>query len=147
MAVSTCSGFGLAMMTASSSSASSIAAASVIGRTLETHVAGHDGVGDRRQRGARRRSNEVDVLAPHEAGSDDADANGRGLGCGHGASLHRCRCAGPNRAYGTMERRTGLVPFSGEGPHRQPADRMFHSTGHRFANRSKSVRVSTATEP
>ena len=42
-----------------------------------------------------RRSNEVDVLSPHEAGADDADANGRGLGCGHGASLRRSRCDGP----------------------------------------------------
>ena len=94
-----------------------------------------------------RRSDELDVLAPHEAGADDADANGRGLGCGHGASLRRRGGVGPNRAYGTMDRRARTRSIQRRSPRPAPRERMFHSTGHRFANRTKSVRVSTATGP
>ena len=135
------------MMTASRSSAVEHGGGARIGRTVE-RAAGRRGIGDRRQHGARRRSDEVDVLTPHEAGADDADANGRGLGCGHGASLRRCGCAGPNRAYGTM--RAALQDtFHSAARATSPSvgESMFHSTGHRFANRTKSVRVSTATKP
>ena len=122
-------------------------AASWYRRTLELHLAS-GGIGDGDQRGARRRSNELDVLSPHEAGADDADANGRGLGCGHGASLRRCGRDGREPSVwhdGTAAR--DIVPFSGEDRPAGAAGRMFHSTGHRFANRTKSARVSTATGP
>ena len=53
-----------------------------IGRTVE-RAHGRRGIRDRRQSGTPRRSYEVDVLATHEAGADDADADGRGIGHGH----------------------------------------------------------------
>ena len=117
-----------------------------IGRTLERALDG-GGIGDRRQRGARRRSNEVEVLTPHEAGADDADANGRGLGCSHGASLRRCGCGGAEPSVGHDPAARGTRSIQRRSPLQPCGESMFHSTGHRFANRTKSVRVSTATKP
>ena len=118
-------------------SASSIAAAPSVRRAAEPAVDG-GGIGDRRRAPPARGADELDVLAPHEAAADDADANGRGLGCGHGASLRRCDGDSPDRAYGTMERRAGHVPFSGERP--RPAATNACSTRRDIALRTERSR-------